>query len=251
MNSKYSSNPRSCDMWNVILAMWITWKLANSPFYSLTFLRTSLQARSIVVAGIRPADFVFQSESYFLVVIPLMFIIPVNVTLIILIQRWVTESFVGRSSPGAQQHNNQKFEGHDFFTSYRSKNAMTSLPSGQRSHRLKAENKCTRMVLVMITAYTLLKLPSCFNFGQYSVSHSTAYFTYLHGAARLMSFTNSAINFLIYFASGKQFRTRFWQTFSCLSRAGKRRMGIGGIQHKHLQQQQQKQQQQQQQQKQQ
>ena len=115
---------------------------------------------------------------------------------------------------------------------------MTSSSIEQSS---EAENACKRdksikMIIVMIIAFILLKLPKRVNFRSYYTSESTIIFKYLNDASRSMSISNSAVNFLIYFASGKQFRHNFWRAFPCLSIRGKRRMESDAVRQQQQQQ---------------
>ena len=89
--------------------------------------------------------------------------------------------------------------------------------------------KSTIMILVMITVFTMLKMPICVDviFAQYIPGDPTnAWYRWpLRVLARTLTFANSAVNFLIYLASGKQFRNHLARMFSRLSGGIRRRMG--------------------------
>ena len=108
---------------------------------------------------------------------------------------------------------------------FRSKKSLTAL-SSQRSLETKkvtTGDKCLKMIIVMITVFILLKLPKRLDLKSYYRGGYTIIFKHLSQVTRSMSISNSAVNFLIYFASGKQFRDKFWQAFPCLSRGGERK----------------------------
>ena len=105
---------------------------------------------------------------------------------------------------------------------YSSAMSMSS-SSEQAADATKGRNgdKNTRMIIVMITAFLLLRVPICIM--------GVLYIVPVHSYRTLIFFikTNAAIRLPIYLASGKQFRRNFWRAFPCSSRRGIKRMRIG------------------------